>query len=33
MASDGQVIIDLLFPGNKTDFKTDYDWADNLTET
>ena len=30
MASDGQVIIDLLFPGNKTDFKTDYDWADNL---
>lgn len=30
MASDGQVIIDLLFPGNKTTFKTDYDWADNL---
>ncbi|ULQ49059.1 tape measure protein [Liquorilactobacillus nagelii] len=30
MASDGQVIIDLLFPGNKTAFKTDYDWADNL---
>lgn len=30
MASDGQVIIDLLFPGNKTDFKNDYDWADNL---
>lgn len=30
MASDGQVIIDLLFPGNKNDFKTDADWASNL---
>lgn len=30
MASDGQVIIDLLFPGNKNDFKTDTDWASNL---
>ncbi|MFT8477732.1 MAG: tape measure protein [Liquorilactobacillus sp.] len=30
MASDGQVVIDLLFPANKADFKTDVEWSDNL---
>ena len=30
MASDGQVLIDLLFPANKQEFHTDVDWASNL---
>lgn len=30
MASDGQVLIDLLFPANKQEFHTDVEWASNL---
>lgn len=30
MASDGQVLIDLLFPANKVDFKTDVEWSNDL---
>lgn len=30
MASDGQVLIDLLFPANKQEFHTDVDWANDL---
>lgn len=30
MASDGQVLIDLLFPANKQEFHTDIDWANDL---
>ncbi|EJE97693.1 tape measure protein [Liquorilactobacillus mali] len=30
MASDGQVVIDLLFPGNKADFHSDIEWVNDL---
>ncbi len=33
MASDGQVLIDLLFPANKADFKTDVEWTNNMFKT